>query len=97
MASGAVTKKIVYETSQTDTVLMSPASSKSIFVWRGILKTTESGDTIVKFATSGDIIISGIKGNRANNNINMEGAVDEEVLITCPANTTVILLVDEIS
>ena len=98
MASGAVTVKQTYGTSQTDTVLHSPASSKSMFIWNCILTTTEAGTATVKFATSGNVIatINGI-GSLGVNGVNMEGAVDEDIAITCPAGTTVITLTDDLS
>jgi len=98
MASGAVTVKEVYGTSQTDTVLHSPASSKSMYIWNCVLENTENGTTTVKFATSGNVIaeLIGI-GVQGMVGINMEGAVDEDITISCPANTTVVTLTDDLS
>jgi len=90
------TKKLVYETSQTDAVLLSVSSSKSLFVWNCWLENTEDGLTFIKYETSEDTVLEfdGIGGGI--HQVNLFGAIDENIIITCPANTTVVVLFDEI-
>lgn len=187
MASGAVTTKTVYGTSQLNTLYLEPASSKSIFIWNCVITNTESGMTRIRLASTrkvitgatqddpcqltitghgysvGDLITIGevvgmteLNGNEyrvgsvvdANNitlevwdpdadpdpayvdldstgftayssggnayvgegiatldsigtaglnGINIEGGIDEDIEITCPANTTIVTLTDDLS
>lgn len=97
MAKGTVTFKETYGTAQTDTVVLSPASPKQIVVWGAKLETTEDGTAEIKFATSGDIILSrSLTGSTKATNMFLEGATDEDIIVTCPANTTVTVFFDEL-
>lgn len=90
---GAVTTKQVYVTEQTDVVLAEPGNGESLVIWNIVVKT--EGSVVVKFA-GGTIIAEVINGDTGISNIGLEGAVDEDVLISCPANTEVILFADSI-
>lgn len=94
MDKGTITIREEYTTAQTDTVLDTPSSSKRFVIWGAILKSPE-GIAEVKFTNSGDIIISGA-GDIGSSNIGGEGEVGESISITCPANTTIALMYDEL-
>jgi hypothetical protein len=98
MAQGAVTIKEVYAGAQTDTVVASPSTNKSLIIWGAIAETSAIGTTELKFATSGDKLLESEGGTQTvkTTNLGMEGAVNEDITITCPAGTTVIILFDEL-
>ncbi len=88
-----MTFKQFYATSQTNLSIIIPSSGKRIYVWNIIIHTETS--VSLEFLIS-NLILSNQDGTRIPNEEVREGAIDESLSLTCGANTTTIILYDEI-
>ena len=100
MAKGAVTVKEVFTDAQVDTIIATPKNDQAFVVWNCIIRSSNTENvtppTVVKFA-GGQVIkeITG-RGGTGASNFFKEGDLNESITITCPANTTVIMFLDEV-
>jgi hypothetical protein len=82
------TVKEEYAESQTDTVLIACPNGRSIFVWNIAVVTGDGSDTIFKFGTN-EFASWGPSGRGSGLNLCTLGGQNEDVVISCPANTTI--------
>ena len=95
MEKGIITLKETYAEAQIDTIIASPTSGKKFFIWNVFLEA--SSIVTVKFATSEKVIVSLFDaGSVGSSNLMEEGQVDEDIIITCPTGTKIIMLFDEL-
>ena len=90
-----MTFKQIYTEVQINTEMISPSSGKSLFIWQIIMEA--SGEALVEFAPSGiDVAQLNGAGSIGISNPDCEGQIGESLTISCPANTTVKVLYDEV-
>ena len=86
---------VTFGTAQTDTVVLTPGSGDYLFIWNVIVEAPDVGTYELKFPTSG-LVVEGIGGTTGSYGVNKSGNDDEDLEFTCPANTTLRILFDEI-
>lgn len=94
----AVSKKtlslhLTYGSPQIDTVILTPGNGDYLYIWNIVIES--DGDYELKFSTSGSVI-KGTGGIMGATGVNKQGVVDESLLLTCAANTTIRILFDEV-
>lgn len=84
-----------YNSAQENATIITPSSGKAIYVWQTSIHTT--GMSSAKFLISDKEIESlGYKSGWGPQLVDVQGAVDEVLSITCPANTTVKIFYEEV-
>jgi hypothetical protein len=82
-----------FTTAQVDTSIITPSNNDYVFIWSIIVEA--EGAYTISFPTSG-LIIEGIGGVTGAVGINKQGEDNEDVKITCDANTTIRIMFDEV-
>ncbi|MBN1467749.1 MAG: hypothetical protein JW924_03405 [Fusobacteriaceae bacterium] len=85
-----MTFKQTYTQAQNKTIIITPTEGKKLYIWKSIINGDNSGK--LEFIPSALIVKQG-GGSNPNNS---EGAIDEGLSLTCEAQTTIIILYDEI-
>jgi hypothetical protein len=80
-----------FATTQTDTILVACPNGRNLYIWNVIVDSGSGSETLIKLGSSPNTEICTVPESCSMGVtcVNILGGQDEDILITCPADTTV--------